>query len=75
MSSLLDSAKKEIERIVTAHVPEGKRAALVFVATEKGGEFIAVAKLGEHWLAQGSVRSEWKRRQDLAGEVRIVGSW
>lgn len=73
--SLLDSAKQEVERIVAEHVPEGKRAALVFVATDRGGEFIAVAKLGEHWLAQGSVRSEWKRRSDVTGEVRIVGSW
>jgi hypothetical protein len=73
--SLLDSAKKEVERIVTETVPEGKRAALVFVATERGGEFLTVAKLGDHWLAQAAVRTEWRKLSDVTGEVRIVGAW
>jgi len=75
MSSLLDSAKQEIERYVTETVPEGKRGALVFVATDRGGEFVAVAKLGEHWRAEASVRGTWKRPSDVTGEVRLVGSW
>jgi hypothetical protein len=73
--SLLDAARREIEREVAASVPEGKRGALVFVGDAQGGELMVAARIGDHWQLAGGVVGEWGSIKDVKPTVKVMGSW
>lgn len=56
-----------------AFVPDGKRGALVAVATEDGAQLMLAAKLGSHWQLAAGGEKPW--HAPLTGKVQIVGVW
>lgn len=73
--TLLEQALAQVEQQVAAAVPEGKRAALAFIATEDGGEFVTAARIGDHWQVEGRLATLWSDVKDIKPKIALVGSW
>ena len=68
------SMRAEVERYIAAEIPEGKRGAIVGVASTDGGVTIAAAaKLGDDWKLAGDVGRRWDGV--VSGRVYVIGSW
>lgn len=73
--TLLEQALAQVEQQVAAAVPEGKRAAVIAVATDRGAELVTAAKIGEHWQVEGRLSALWSNVKDIKPKVALVGSW
>lgn len=57
-----------------AVVPEGKRGALLVIATEDGARAHLAAKIGNHWRVAAGAGWVWETR-DVGAFVAISGVW
>ena len=65
--------RKSLDEHLAAIVPEGRRAAVLGVATENGVQFGAAFKSGEHWTLASGVEKAWGG--PLSGHVLVMASW
>jgi hypothetical protein len=73
--TLLEQALAQVEQQVAAAVPEGKRAAIIAVATADGAEIVTAARLGDHWQVEGRLATLWSDVTDIKPKIALVGSW
>jgi hypothetical protein len=69
---IADAIKAQIDAAFQS-VPEGKRGALLVLATEDGVTAHVAAKLGDHWKVAAGCGTTWQGK--VNGSVAIMGAW
>jgi hypothetical protein len=66
---------REVEQQLAAHIPPGKRGALLTVVDETGAQISVAAALDADgdWKLAGNVDAKWGG--EVSGTVMLSGSW
>ena len=65
--------QRVVEATIAEQIPDGKRGALVAVATTAGVKVAVAAKLGDHWQVVGTL--DKPHDGPLIGAAAITASW
>lgn len=65
--------QRVVEMTIAEQVPEGKRGALVAVATTAGVRVAVAAKIGDHWQVMGTL--DKPHDGPLSGAAAVTATW